>query len=78
MFQTGLTVVSTIMGGGIVSIPYAYAVAGVPILRAAPLCHLAPDMPRLLRSVQHRLQAEANRGRLADASHEDPSSATAR
>ena len=44
------------------------AVAGAPILRAAPLCHLAPDMPRLLRSVQHRLQAEANRGRLADAS----------
>ena len=53
------------------------AVAGAPILRAAPLCHLAPDMPRLLRSVQHRLQAEANRSRLADASHEDPSSATA-
>ena len=31
VFQTGLNIISTIMGGGIVSIPYAYAVAGVPV-----------------------------------------------
>ena len=31
VFGTALAIISTIMGGGIVSIPYAYAVAGVTI-----------------------------------------------
>ena len=29
--ETAQAVVSTIMGGGIVSIPFAYAVAGIPV-----------------------------------------------
>jgi len=41
MAETTLAIVSTIMGGGIVSIPYAYSVAGIGVGVSIQACVIA-------------------------------------
>ena len=60
VFGTALAVISTIMGGGIVSIPFAYAVAGIAVGVSVQLCVVAAIIVSCLLYLRSRTILRCN------------------